>query len=224
MTDSGKPGPHGARRDVSAWLAQSVREAAPIEEIRDLVREYLNQHEYAPAVWHPLGFIDIPIERNAAGKLVIHVWHPRFSRAQEPRQICHSHGWILHSAVLAGELENHTFDIAGNLAGEQRLYQVRYAGTSSVSEALDARVTCTRAGEERLSAGRQYVLPSDTFHWSQELGVLAVTVMYANFADATPAYVVRPWTGDHTYTYARQACDASDQKQILADVKNAIRG
>ncbi len=224
MTDSGRSGLYGARRDVSTWLAQSVCEAAPIEGIRDLVCEYLNQHGYAPVLWHPLGFIDVPIERNAAGKLVIHVWHPRFSRAQQPRQICHSHGWILHSAVLAGELENHTFDIAGNPAGEQRLYQVRYAGASSVSEALDERVTSTRAGEERLSAGRQYTLPADTFHWSQELGALAVTVMYANFVDATPAYVVRPWTGSHTYTYVRQACDASDQRHILADIKNAIRG
>jgi hypothetical protein len=87
---------------ITAQLKQAIVQIEPVSKIRSLIINYLESRGSATAVlWHPLGFIDIPIERNHAGKLVIHVWHPDLYRPQLPQQICHSHGWVLRSAVPA---------------------------------------------------------------------------------------------------------------------------
>lgn len=211
--------------DIVARLKYMITQTGPVNETRRLVIEHLTRSESElPILWHPLGFIDIPIERDSSGKLVIHVWHPDFGRPQLPQQICHSHGWTLHSAVLAGAIENQTFEVASDQAGDQRLYKVRYDGPKSISDPLDKRVTSKRVDEVQLYTGEQYTVADNSFHWSQGLGTLVITVMCASFAQAGPAYVVRPWSSTSTYTYVREPCDRTARDVILADVMQAIRG
>jgi hypothetical protein len=186
------------------------------------LRHLTGDHEVV-MLWHPLGFIDIPLVRDDRIKMVIHVWHPNFSRRQEPPQICHSHGWHLISTVLTGAFENWSFGIDANANGRHQVYQISYDRAASISTVTDHIVDAERTARERLVEGQTYRIPSDSYHWSHSGDNIVVTAMYADLTNATPGRAI--WKRSHAieYRYVRQQCERSAASAIRRDVIAALK-
>jgi len=206
--------------DIVRSVRQAFQDGVRYKDIRHLVLLYLSSP--IPSIdcrWHPLGFIDIPLtQRSSLTKLSIHVWHPRFSKAQKPYQICHSHGWHLSSIVLTGSLQNEIFEVQDNPRGHARIHEIGYHGSTSYSSATSRRVTAAIAETEQYSIGDTYTLPSDQYHWTSTPNSLLVTLMCSDLTHETQSYVVWPWSQQSVYRYDRETCSPDVKREIISDV------
>jgi hypothetical protein len=174
--------------------------------------------------WHPLGFIDIPVSRNTTDRTTIHVWHPRFRRRQEPPELCHSHGWTLWSTVLAGTVENHTFEVTESAVPTGAvLYVVDYVGPTSVALRTSHYVIPELVNTESVLWGRQYSIAADTYHSTSNPPHITITVMHSDLRNAASSRVIwPPATKEPEFRYERQACSPETTKQVIADVLTAL--
>ncbi|MFF7547669.1 hypothetical protein ACFZCU_29140 [Streptomyces canus] len=195
-------------------IAQTTRRLVAHADAEDLV-----------ARWHPLGFIDIPVSEGAPAAhrrsthTTIHVWHPEFSRPEDPPDICHSHGWHLDSVVLHGSFVNETYDVEASAAAPYLLYEVSYGSDASISRATGRRVTARIGSEERLQQGTRYQIPAELFHWTRAHGDdLVITVMSSSSFTGKAPMTVRSVGSPPARTYQRTPCPSRVQKSVFEDI------
>lgn len=218
-----------ALRDV---LIERVGARKAPQGILDALLSYLNhsQPSAVEAHWHPLGFIDIPlgagtlIQQRQSGHSTIHIWHPRFSKPEVPRQACHSHGWSLWSTVLCGVLINREYMVRERLGGEFAKYKIEYGDALSRSVRMPGDYDVSPAKESVLVAGTQYEIPHDQYHWSHLPGDdLVVTVMSRTIlAGAHPPLTFVRKPAPEAYEYRRRVCEGEIREAVLNDVVSVL--
>ncbi|MFE9643616.1 hypothetical protein ACFYO0_05570 [Streptomyces sp. NPDC006365] len=199
-------------------VAQAARRLVACADAQELV-----------ARWHPLGFIDIPISEGAAAACrksthtTIHVWHPEFSRPQDPPDVCHSHGWHLDSVVLYGSFVNETYDVEADAAAPYTLYEVSYGAGVSISQSTGRRVTVRIENEERIQQGTRYQIPAEFFHWTRtNSDDLVITVMSSGGFTGKSPMTVRSADSRLTYEYERKFCSSGVRKTVFQDILSRL--
>lgn len=217
----------GLRRQLTSMN----QEQADWEEVAQVTRRLVARADAEDLVarWHPLGFIDIPISegvaaaRRKSSHTTIHVWHPEFSRPQDPPDICHSHGWHLDSVVLHGSFVNETYDVEVDEAAPYMLYEVSYGASVSISQSTGRRVTVRIGNEERMQQGRRYQIPAEFFHWTRTSGDdLVITVMSSSSFTGKSPMIVRSAESRRAHEYERTFCSNGVRKTVFKDILSRL--
>jgi hypothetical protein len=129
------------------------------------------------AVHHPLGFVCLPVLRDADEGICVHVWPDTTSDRLATSNV-HCHSWHLRSFVLEGTVHNQTFDLVDTADGPLRVFVVNSAGGVDNIVSTDRLVDLKAAEPMSYHAGESYEMDAGIFHASPRLGSgTAVTVI-----------------------------------------------
>lgn len=118
-------------------------------------------------VRHPLGFVCLPLERDGADGVCIHVWSESLPPARSTTSEIHCHSWDLVSHVLYGRVRNVHAVVtdAGQDATHEVFEVVSGPGGDRISPT--GRTVRQETGlVEEFGPGETYTLPSGRFHSS----------------------------------------------------------
>ena len=140
-----------AAEAVPRWALSSLRDIA--EGRRDLT-----------GVWHPLGFLCLPIERLGDHGICVHQWTLALRPCLTTSAI-HSHSWDLTSYVLYGGLRNERVQVIDDPDfPTHRVFDVRSYGDVDEIGATTRLVSYRAESVEAHGAGGVYSLPAGEFH------------------------------------------------------------
>ncbi|MEV1062095.1 hypothetical protein [Streptomyces sp. NPDC050263] len=144
-----------ARRGASAELMRHA--ASDLEEI-------VSGRRVLRAVRHPLGFVCLPVLRDGAEGVCVHVFGPT-DPVLTDHQV-HSHSWELTSTVLYGRLSNRRMEVTEeSTQPTHRVFEVR-SEPSGADELRPTRrlVRCSPGPEQTSARGQTYALAAGEFH------------------------------------------------------------
>jgi hypothetical protein len=177
---------------------------------------------------HPLGFLDVvprgldlKASRDSTRRLAVHIWHESWQVAEEPRSVCHSHGWSMTSAVHAGALVNRRFDVRASAHGPAALYQVVYSASHAADLLCEGPVSVACESEGCIEPGIEYSLGAGEFHDSVSRAGLTVTSMVAGRPGKAPFVVYDAQTGPPPRV-PRQRLEARSVRAVLDEVLAAL--
>lgn len=182
----------GAVRSGSAALVRRILWTAYLAAVADGTRPLR-------AVHHPLGFLCLPVLRDADEGICVHVWTgPAPDRLATSNVHCHS--WHLLSFVLDGTVHNQIVDLVDTADGPLRVFVVNSAGGTDDIVPTDRLVDLKPAEPMSYHAGEFYEMDAGVFHASPRLGAgPAVTVVLGrqragadNLTLAEPGARIRP--------------------------------
>ncbi len=119
------------------------------------------------AVRHPLGFVCLPLERDGAEGVCIHLWSDSFAPARVTTSQIHCHSWDLVSHVLYGQVRNvHAVVTDAELDATHRVFEVVSGADGDRISPTRRTVRHTTGLVESFGPGDTYTLPADRFHSS----------------------------------------------------------
>ncbi|MFF3502945.1 hypothetical protein [Streptomyces sp. NPDC003247] len=148
-------------------LERAARRGAAGEVMRQAaaeLEEVVTGRRALRAVCHPLGFVCLPVLRDGADGVCVHVFGPA-DPGPTDHQV-HSHSWNLTSTVLYGRLGNRRIRVHDETAHPtHRVFEVR-SDPSGVDELrpTDRLVRCLPGVEQTSARGQTYDLPAGEFH------------------------------------------------------------
>jgi hypothetical protein len=187
----------------------------------DLLTQISEGRRRLHGVRHPLGFICLPVEREADRGVCVHLWCDRMINAQPTTSVIHSHSWDLLSYVLFGQISNQVVAAAdAPERPEYRVFEVRSHGDVDEIRATARLVRAEPAAVELANAGSSYRLPAARFHVTtipdaQDTATVALGVSRPGAFDLTLGPI-----GTSTHQVRRQRCDAEETAlaaRIVAD-------
>jgi hypothetical protein len=193
---------HRAMRDGTAGLAVP-RWAS------DVLNEVAQNRTSISGVWHPLGFMCLPVERTGEDGVCVHVWSDSFPRVSSTTSIMHAHSWDLISYVLYGSIRNEVIDVT-DAADEAtyRVFEIRSKGDVDEVRETSRLVRCEVRVAKLNHQGDVYSLDAGVFHATVVRGEAATVALGSS----------RPGTMDlslgeidrKTYRVRRQRCDREE--------------
>jgi hypothetical protein len=202
-------------------LGKALDASAEGAAIRDYALAFLRSHPKS-AFWHPYGFVKLPVTSDPARRLSVHIWHPRVRRLQLPAHLCHSHGWLLESTVLAGSLIDRRYEVTPSALGDAFIYQVAYEGDDSVARRTMERVKTRLLGEASVPIGARYVIPREEFHTTVTRRGTAVTAIRNVEDPVVPGRTVRLSSDPEVLRYRRGSLSQVNRDEVVADAIAAI--
>ncbi len=191
-----------ARESVPRWAIGALSDVA--EGRRPLL-----------AIRHPLGFICLPLVRDGADGVCVHLWTPQLEQARPTTSPVHAHSWDLISYVLFGEVRNEFVrveDAAADEAGAatHRLFEVRSLDQVDEIRPTPRLVRCQRETAGRSTAGDVYSVSAGTFHATvTQPAEDAATVALGRHKPGTiDRSLGAPGTGTHRVV--REFCDRDE--------------
>ncbi|MFD8726847.1 hypothetical protein [Streptomyces sp. NPDC059611] len=147
-------GPSPADRTTAGDLAVSVLRAVA-EGRRSL-----------SAVRHPLGFLCLPVLRDGARGVCVHLFGAGSEGGEGDAPLVHAHSWSLVSLVLFGHVTNHSVRVVDDpVAPTHRVYEVRSGPDGTDEVRGTARfVRGVPDGFGHSTAGDVYVVRPGEFH------------------------------------------------------------
>jgi hypothetical protein len=132
------------------------------------------------AVRHPLGFVCLPLARDAVN-VCVHVWTSGLERARPTTSPIHCHNWDLTSRVLYGRIRNDLVEVEDDpVAPTHRVFEIRSGGGRDHITPTDRLVRWRRTATTSHRAGDIYELPAGRFHMTAvPSGDEAATVVLA---------------------------------------------
>ncbi|MEV4416674.1 hypothetical protein [Catellatospora sp. NPDC049609] len=147
------------------------------------LRDIAGGHTGFRAVRHPLGFICLPLSRGErAVGVCVHIWSAG-DVATRATSAVHCHSWDLLSFVLAGAVENQTYQVADDADGPLRVYEIRSVDGQDEIAATERRVHVSPGPSGVHPGGEFYELPAGHFHASRIRSSEAVTVVVGRLVD-----------------------------------------
>jgi hypothetical protein len=216
---------------VSGELNRAIIDRAGLDGIRQLIRRFIADSGPVDlhAVWHPLGFIDIPLAGGTRSAMrqgqraTLHVWHPELTRPQSPQHVCHSHGWHLHSYVVHGSFLNEVYSVTPSSGATHMLYEVAYAAGVSRSTSTGQLVGVDLVDAKTMPPGSYYEIPSTTYHWTRHTGdELTVTAMGSTQLSGEPPRNVRAIPCEPEYKYARIDLGNGERRRLYNDLVDIL--
>ncbi|MEV4739040.1 hypothetical protein [Streptomyces sp. NPDC049555] len=192
------------------------------------------------AVRHPLGFLCLPVEREADRGVCVHVFDDDARRAAPALTTSpvHAHSWDLASCVLYGEVGNVRALVREDAHDPtHRLYEVHSTAPAAVgapawndTPAVDEirpttrLVRCTSDPQETSTAGEVYRLAAGQFHATVVPdGTRAATLLLGRTRPGGADLTVGPVHGT-THRVVRQTCDAATTARTARTVLRRIHG
>ncbi|ANP49784.1 hypothetical protein J2Z21_004707 [Streptomyces griseochromogenes] len=152
-------------------LVRAARRKATAELMRHAASELdriVSGRRALRAVRHPLGFACLPILRDGADGVCVHLFgiFGTEPAAREVPQV-HCHSWDLTSTVLYGRLGNQRMDVDDDTTEDatHRVFEVLSDPSGVDNVRPTARVVrCLPGAEQTSSRGQIYALPAGEFH------------------------------------------------------------
>jgi hypothetical protein len=225
-------------------IAAAIRAGTGHDAIRSqvvgLLREMAVGSADRPVVKHPLGFLCLPIHRQAEFGLCLHVWLEPGLAVQPAQPLTtlpvHYHTWNLYSHVLHGLVRNLRVRVlpdtgaghreAGHVDGgpAYRVFEVTSAGDVDEIRPTPETVTWQVDGSQQYRAGDRYLVRPRDYHQSAAPDPRpAVTVMLSEGWTPQPQHVL----GDldlPAHTVSRQACSAAEAGVVVDTLLRHLRG
>jgi hypothetical protein len=207
--------------NVAANLSDALRCGANSRELQLAALAYLRT-DPVTAYWHPYGFVKLPLTADPSQRLSLHVWHPAIRRLQTPQHICHSHGWLLESTVLAGTLVDVRCTTIASAAGKTCLYAISYEGDTSVARKTTQRFTVEFKDRIVCHVGTCYQIPADGFHTTELPTDIAVTAVHNVNDPVRAGSTIRSLSDPDVIRYQRGSPSADGRRLVIADAILAI--
>ncbi|MFB7473349.1 hypothetical protein [Kitasatospora sp. NPDC056184] len=176
------------------------------------------------AVAHPLGFYCLPVLRDGALGVCVHVFDPVTAAGQ--REI-HCHSWELKSSVLYGRIGNLRVGVYDEPARpSHRAYEVRSDAASGVDELWPTArlVRWERLAEQTSGRGETYTLRAGEFHATVlPDGTPTATVVLGRTVPGPVDVVLGPVDGGRRRV-VRRLCDADRTARIAEEAAWRIGG
>lgn len=119
------------------------------------------------AVRHPLGFLCLPLERDGAEGVCLHLWSGGFPHAESTTSQIHCHSWDLVSHVLYGQMRNVHANVTDAGAGAtHRVFEIVSGASGDRVEPTSRTVRHSTGLVEVFGAGDTYTLAAGRFHSS----------------------------------------------------------
>ncbi|MGY0460319.1 hypothetical protein ACW14Y_08625 [Kitasatospora sp. cg17-2] len=189
-----------------------------------LLAEVADGRRVLRAVDHPLGFYCLPVLREGALGVCVHVFDP--VRAAGRREI-HCHSWELKSSVLYGRVGNLRVGVFDEAARpSHRAFEVYSDAAAGVDEVRPTArlVRWEPLGEEVSGRGGTYTLAAGEFHVTAlPDGEPAATVVLGRTVPGPVDVVLGPVDGG-ARRVVRRLCDADRTARIAGEVARRIGG
>jgi hypothetical protein len=202
---------HGDVEQVTQW-AQGI------------LKDTVTRHRPVNAVSHPLGFLCLPVHRQADEGVCIHLWGPQWRPAALTTSPAHCHSWELLSAVLTGELHNQTVQVISDPESPtHRVFEVHSSESGDEIRGTGRLVRHRVRETTEHRAGDRYRLPAGVFHQTlvPAAGDLVATVALGRTrTGAADLSLGGLDTADHQVQ--RQLCDELDTVRAAAAALRAI--
>ncbi|BAJ26003.1 MULTISPECIES: hypothetical protein [Kitasatospora] len=174
------------------------------------------------AVAHPLGFYCLPVLRDGAHGVCVHVFDPGPARAD--REI-HCHSWELKSSVLYGRIGNLRVRVHDEPARPtHRAYEVHSADGIDEIRPGPRLVRWEPLAEQTSSRGETYTLGAGEFHATLLPDAApAATVVLGRTVPGPLDVVLGPVDGT-ARRVVRRLCDAARTARIADEAARRISG
>lgn len=193
----------------------------------DVVRDIsVRADEYREeAVYHPLGFIYVPLMRGGSWTLRLHFWTPEGKPVVEtwdPYTV-HMHTWDLYSYVLCGEIVNQIIEVEEAPGdGRFRVFDIVGEGRRSTITPTERTVNARVTSEQRVPAGGMYRMSNSTYHTSlNPTGVDIVTAALVVRVPGARERTLGPLDGK-THQYLRPSCPPAELASQAARVAEGL--
>lgn len=133
-------------------------------EVAEMLAAIYRQATLYPAVWHPLGFLDIEVEVGSVATKRLHVWSTHAGDYRSSGWDIHLHDWDLRSHVLCGTLEHQKVKVRRSTVPSHSVYVVEYDGPSNYLRRTPEQVFASVIHTEFIAAGSTYSLPAGVYH------------------------------------------------------------
>jgi hypothetical protein len=151
-----------------ADIYQEIRRGTAAETVPrwavSLLREIADGRRDLTGVWHPLGFLCLPIERLGDHGVCVHQWTLALPPCLTTSAV-HSHSWDLSSYVLYGKLRNERMRVVDSPDfPTHRVFDVRSHGDVDELSATTRLVSYHLESVNQYGEGGVYYLPAGEFH------------------------------------------------------------
>lgn len=134
--------------------------------------------------WHALGFIHCLLATASSGAtLRLHLWSSDFSHPCEQSAKIHDHRFDVNSRVLAGAVENTTYEFRSSLQGDMRTCRVTYGGEESWITESDDFGFLRPVSTAIIGAPESYVVQKFDLHETRLISPRALTLVRTSPAD-----------------------------------------
>lgn len=154
-----------------AAVDEAIRSGEPYQTVPTLCRlvltEVVEGRRELRGVRHPLGFLCLPLYRDGAQGVCVHIWSASLKPAEATTSQVHSHSWDLTSYVLYGRVGNTLLRVVDDpTAGTHRVFEIHSHGDLDEIRATPRRVRYSTARYEAVGPGGTYRLSAGRFHAS----------------------------------------------------------
>src|SRR5262249_25310365 len=154
-----------------AAVDEAIRSGEPYQRVPTLCRlaltEIVEGQRELGGVHPPLGFLCLPLYRDGAQGVCVHIWSASLTHAEATTSQIHSHSWDLVSYVLYGRVGNVLPHVVDDPAeGNYRVFEIHSHGDVDEIRATPRRVRWVAAGHEAAGPGSTYQLRAGRFHAS----------------------------------------------------------
>lgn len=196
------------------------------EQLICLVHELSVGSRTFDAVYHPLGFVYVPLLRardwtlrlhfwKAGGVPVVGTWRP---------YMVHMHTWDLYSYVLQGDLVNQVISVEEtSRRADFRVFEIVGKDRVSTISPTSTTVRASISSEQRVSAGHFYSLPHGQYHTTlNPSGRDIVTAALVVRVPGTMERTLGPLDGQ-THDIVRRPCASSELADHAAAAMATLR-
>lgn len=166
---------------------------------------------------HPLGFLCIRWNLDLNRSVRIHIWNRKFNWTQSPNWPIHDHIFSFKSAVLAGLIQNKTYEqLQMSNRRTWNLFEVEYSSQCSKLIPQSRAVALRIFSASLQPTGSAYELPAGVLHRSTLRSDVAITALATT---TEPALTLKPRVvGALTQTaleFDRSTSQARDTDRII---------
>jgi hypothetical protein len=148
------------------------------------------QHATAPILLerHPLGMLSVRVRTSETTELRLHVWSESTSEFKDALGSIHDHIWTLRSCIVAGFIENLTFEAVADDQGAYSLSHHDY--TTEKIHKHPMKYTAVELSRHHVSVGETYDLGAQILHTTIPSSQGTITLVESGYTGATVARIL----------------------------------
>jgi hypothetical protein len=190
------------QRTAGTWMPVRVRQA--MTEVAAGRREMT-------AIRHPLGFVCLPVQRQGAYGICVHLWTAQRPQPQLTTSPVHSHSWDLLSYVLYGAVRNQLVQVTdAPTAPTHRVFEVLSRGDTDEIRPTGRLVRWAPGAVESTGAGGTYLLAAGEFHMTVVPGGAEAATVVLGRTRSDTADLSLGALGTPAHRIPRQRCAAHE--------------